>query len=398
MVDLLIVLSCVGAMLAFISVGNANRAVAEKTNGDLTIGTIQQRVGELERELGDLRIRLSTEQANVRVFRDAFEPFLGGDSTISPGAIDEILKNYREFEQSVSGIPDLKAKVQKAEDSARASIEDAKRLAEEVASTSKRADVLAEELRAARQAAKNSGDVAEERAKDAQEAAAREAAAAQRAENAASVAREAQAAVSGMKDEQRNAGAIRQELLGIRGSMTNTVFVIDRSLSMERGGRWEAAKLTIKTWIDHLPVARSSMILFGSDVKVLPATSDSPVGRAWDSVELPELTPQVRISLLDELSALSPAGQTRTATALRRAMEFTDIDCIILFTDGTPDTSSEGPAGDPRQEVIDLVASWRSSHPNARVHTVGIGDYFNPSMRDFLHGVARAGNGAFIGR
>jgi hypothetical protein len=79
-------------------------------------------------------------------------------------------------------------------------------------------------------------------------------------------------------------------------------------------------------------------------------------------------------------------------------MEFTDIDCIILFTDGTPDTSSEGPAGDPRQEVIDLVASWRSSHPNARVHTVGIGDYFNPSMRDFLHGVARAGNGAFIGR
>jgi hypothetical protein len=397
MVDLLIVLCCVGAALAFISIGNANRATAEKSRGDLTIGTLQERVAELERQSGDLRIRLDAEQESARAFRAVFERSLG-DSTIDPGAIDEVLKNYQRFEEASQRVTELEAAARQSEDRARAAVDDVNKLAAEIATASRRADALDEELRAARLAAKSAGDTAEARAKDALESAAREALAALRAKDADSAAREAQAAVNGMKDELRNTGEIRRELLGIPGRVTNTVFVIDRSSSMDRGGRWEDAKRTIAAWIKYLPVAKASMVVFGSDVKVLPAASDSTTGRAWGSAELPELTPQMRENLVGEMSALAPAGQTRTATALRRAMEFAEVDCIIVFTDGTPDASGDGPAGDPRQEVIDLVATWRASHPNARVHTVGIGDYFNAPMRDFLLGVARAGNGAFIGR
>jgi Mg-chelatase subunit ChlD len=285
-----------------------------------------------------------------------------------------------------------------SEDRARTATEDAKRLSTKLEELTKRADGMAGQLQVADQAVRalrTDANALEEKARLSAESAEF---AARQAKSSDTAAREAQAAMDGLKAELQSTGEIRRELLGIPGRVTNTVFVIDRSESMQLGDRWEDAKRTIAAWIRYLPVARASMVVFGSDMRVLPMTSDSKAGRALDSAELPELTQPTRDRLVEEMSALAPAGQTRTAEALRRAMEFADVDCIILFTDGTPDASGDGPTSNPRQEVIDLVASWKASHPNSRVHTVGIGDYFKAPMRDFLLGVARAGDGAFIGR
>ena len=79
-------------------------------------------------------------------------------------------------------------------------------------------------------------------------------------------------------------------------------------------------------------------------------------------------------------------------------MEFADVDAIVLFTDGAPDATGERAGVDSQKEILALAKSWKSSHPSARIHTVGIGDYFNPKMRDFLLGLANETGGAFIGR
>jgi hypothetical protein len=80
-------------------------------------------------------------------------------------------------------------------------------------------------------------------------------------------------------------------------------------------------------------------------------------------------------------------------------MQFRDLSAIVLFTDGAPDPAGGARStGDPREQVFALVDAWKAAHPNARIHTVGIGDYFNSSMRDFLLGVASRSGGAFIGR
>ncbi len=397
MVDLLIVLCCIGAALALVSIGDARKSLAEQAKGDLKIATLQERVADLEKESGDLRVRLDEESERSRSFRVVLEDSLG-DSTIDPSSLDEIIRNHRRFEDAERKVAELSSAVAEAVERERSAVEQRDGLDEKLRELDARSKSVQEELKQVRRestAATEQLSKAEDRAREADERANSERT---RASTADESLRQTQGELSAAKFEIQSSGEIRQELLGIPGRVTNTVFVIDRSESMDRARGWEAAKSTVASWIKHLPVSRASMVVFGSDVKVIPEALDSATGRVPDSVPLPELDPQLRETMLRELSALSPTGQTRTAAALRRAMEFSDVNAIIVFTDGEPDDSDGGQAGDPRQRVIDMVAAWRASHPNGRVHIVGISDYFRPPMRDFLLGVARAGDGAFIGR
>lgn len=187
-----------------------------------------------------------------------------------------------------------------------------------------------------------------------------------------------------------------KDVLNLSGELRHVVFVVDRSQSMARGGRWEDALSTVDRYIRYLPVSRTALVVFGSDVRTIPSNLNQIRNQQWESVELPEVTRESRDALLAELASLTPAGETRTRQALWRAMEFKEVDAIFLFTDGMPDAADGGI--DPRESVLQLVRDWKVKNPKACIHTVGIGDYFNPAMRDFLLGVAKSTGGTFFGR
>ncbi len=188
-----------------------------------------------------------------------------------------------------------------------------------------------------------------------------------------------------MEEVQRG---INQQLLGITGSLENVVFVIDRSQSMSKDGRWDDAKRTIRAWIEYLPVARAAMVVFGSNVTAIP-----------DSTALVPIEGALRREFASQLDQIDPAGSTLTLKAMQRAMRFEALDAIILFTDGNPERASgDRSSADQMEAIYRLVDDYHASNPATRVHTVGIGDYFNPRMSEFLVSLAQRTGGTFIGR
>lgn len=188
--------------------------------------------------------------------------------------------------------------------------------------------------------------------------------------------------------------AIRQSLIGLSGKIGRVVFVVDRSDSMNDGGRWEDAKRTVANWISHLPVEAAALVVFSGDADLIPlALNDAEEGK----LELPRMTSALREEMLRELDGLSPIGITLTGKAMRQATRFQDADAIILFTDGSPEKLKDA-LRDPIAEVYEAIDAWRDGAPDRRVHSVGIGNYFNKRMSEFLLGVAERGGGVFIGR
>jgi hypothetical protein len=204
-------------------------------------------------------------------------------------------------------------------------------------------------------------------------------------------------ALAAAEQELARGGDVKKQLLGLPGELRRVVFVVDRSQSMLEGGRWEDAKRTIAAWIEHLSVESVGLVVFGGTVNVVPERMTPPEDAAYDSVELAEVTDELRAEMVREMNSLDPQGLTPTARALRTSMKFRDLDAIVLFTDGAPEPLP-GAVRDPESEVFEIVETWREKHPDAHVHVVGIGSYFERRMRDFLLGVAQRGGGAFIGR
>lgn len=204
-------------------------------------------------------------------------------------------------------------------------------------------------------------------------------------------------AVVAYEQEAKVQKQIRQELLGIPGKLARVVMVVDRSQSMSKGSRWEDAKRTVTGWIEHLPVEAAALVVFGADVQVVPARFQPEKDAVYNTVEVPDINPEIRAEMVEALGALAPAGLTPTAKALRQAMKFRNVDAIILFTDGPPEQTA-GSVLDPTTEVYELVETWCRDNPNSCVHAVGISDYFKPKMGEFLLEVAKRGRGAFIGR
>jgi hypothetical protein len=105
------------------------------------------------------------------------------------------------------------------------------------------------------------------------------------------------------------------------------------------------------------------------------------------------------------LDGLEPEGFTDTLAALQTAYRYTNVDTIILFTDGKPERA---PRNGSRQESIggrgskemikDIHLLCTNRVQIIPVNTVGLGDYFSPDLAGFLRQVANETKGTFIGR
>jgi|GEM_PF-2290474 len=188
-------------------------------------------------------------------------------------------------------------------------------------------------------------------------------------------------------------GSIRQELLGLKGSLRKVVFVLDRSSSMhDDPARWKEAKELVLSWIKYLPVQEVLVILFDSEVRTLPND-----GRWVDLTRDSD-----RESLINEISLASAAsGSTNTLAAIEQAFRCEGANAIVLFTDGKPDTSA-APSMNGALAVDAILACVKSQGSiqsgATRLHTVGVGNYFEAGAGKFLLDLANAGRGSFIGR
>jgi hypothetical protein len=339
MVDLLVVITCIGLIVIALTISSALASRKSLQLADQAIGSLKADKARLEQQVGDWTVSANTAEQKYRA----------------------LLASLPKDDQS----PAI-AMAQAAE---------ALKSAEAAAASAKSALASSEQGRMSAEAAV--------------------AAAEARAKNAEADAEQARRQAKASAEASKESGDIRQELLGIPGELHNTVFVIDRSSSMLKEGRWEDTKKTIQTWVKYLPVQRAALVLFGDGIRVIPTSLGAEGPLKPDGRELPMVTEELRQVMQQELENMGPSGGTPTYAALRRAMDFKDLDAIILFTDGDPDATAAG--ADPFEEVVQLVRDWHASHPAGRVHVVGIGDYFKQTSRNFLRGVAAAGAGAFIG-
>jgi hypothetical protein len=183
--------------------------------------------------------------------------------------------------------------------------------------------------------------------------------------------------------------ALNQQLVGLKGDLRRVVFVVDRSGSMNRGGRWEFARDVIQTWLQRLPIESCALVTFNEEVTAFPADGTflemiGPGGR------------ENRASLVAQLKLLEPGGHTNTLIALQKAYEYPDVTSIILFTDGFPD-----PIGSERfdRDVAEQIYALCEMHgQNVPVNTIGLGDYFNRQFGEFLRRIPQETGGTFLGR
>ncbi len=347
MVDLLVVLTCIGLFLIVSSFVTATRSQQQVRVGEQTVKNLEEDKARLTREVGEWTVVAREAERKSRALQEIVDS-LAGKGSNAEDLIRKLAQALDDAKKAQSRVEDLQRALDKVQQQASAASEQ-------------------------RDEAKNRAEAAQNELKAAREK------------------------VAEASKSEHESGRLRQELLGIPGELGNVLFVIDRSESMSRGGRWPDAKRTIQNWIRFLPVRRAAIVLFGADVQFIPEVLGSANGPLMpDTREIPLIDQAVRDAMRVEMDSIEPGGRTPTYAALRRAMDFKDIDAIILFTDGNPDPTTIG--ADPIEEVKQLIRAWKVDHSKARVHSVGIGEYFNESMRKFLHGVAEEGGGAFIGR
>lgn len=182
--------------------------------------------------------------------------------------------------------------------------------------------------------------------------------------------------------------AVNQDL-GVKGNLQSVVFVIDRSGSMNRGRRWEAAQGVIKAWLEYLPIKHAALVAFNDRVSTFP--NDQTF---WDMTGAS--AQQNRAKLLALFDRLSPQGNTNTLAALRSAYAYPGVDAIFLFSDGEPD--SGGNVFDHRM-AKQVHALCRQHGKAVPINTVGLGNYLgNRNLGWFLESVARETGGTFLGR
>jgi len=338
MVDLLVVIVCIGLLFIAFTLDRSSGSARNSANEDQTIGDLEARLARVTKELGDWTVTARDWERKYRELLNSIpKPVDGSDVNTQ---LVEALANAQSEAQN------LKQKLDEASKSI------AEKTAELEHQTAEHDKVL-EELEQARVQIK-------------------------------------------MYQLGIEAGKMAQELVGISGALDNVIFVVDRSSSMSDGDRWQDAKTTVLAWVRYLPVKRAAVVLFGSNIQIIPPMGATSGPLRPNSLEIPMVDEGLRTMMRGQLEAIEPEGATPTYRAIQRAMDFKDIDAIILFTDGRPDPTRVG--ADPLKEVEQLLLDWRGQHPNSRVHVVAQGEYFTQGMKEFLFGVARAGGGNFIGR
>lgn len=185
-------------------------------------------------------------------------------------------------------------------------------------------------------------------------------------------------------------GKIRQELLGIKGDRKRVLFLYDRSGSMKE--REENTKQIVDTWLTWLNVGECAFIAFNDNVKYYPEQ-----GKTMPM--LGEVGKTNRTALKTWLTDNGPEGLTNTLGAFTAAYDnYTDIDMIVLFTDGAPRTVKTPKKADMDLEMRDDVLK-RCKQEGIPVNTVGLGNYYgNKDLATFLIDLAKVTEGSFTGR
>ncbi|MDI9403866.1 MAG: VWA domain-containing protein [Limnohabitans sp.] len=406
MTDLMMLLFAVGILLAGGFALRASTSSAERVRLDHQLGIAQDELDRSRNQLQEWQLRSKDLEARIQRFDD-----LIGGAGMNPEDIQSSIESLRNELAIARG----KVEASHNEILQRAAEVDAMRrgltavagingklsatLQKERRNASKLQDQISGEggLEELRRKLDQMSREREQREKERESEAVEKQRLASDIESMETKATELETALEGYEREVKAQKQIRQELLGIPGRLARVVMVVDRSQSMSEGDRWDDAKRTVTGWIEHLPVEAAALVVFGADVKVVPERFQPAKTAPVNSVDVPSIDAEIRVEMVEALGELSPAGLTPTAKALRQAMKFRDVDAIILFTDGAPEPDA-GSVMDATSEVFDLVESWCRDNPNACVHTVGIGNYFERRMRDFLLGVAKRGRGTFIGR
>lgn len=192
---------------------------------------------------------------------------------------------------------------------------------------------------------------------------------------------------------------IRQEIIGIEAKHLGRVAILlDTSSSMSESTAWKDARRLVQVWLTHLPIEECVLISFNSKVQVYPKSGYLRIRRADKSV-----LEENRRELLRQVNDAALNTFTDTLRALETAYTFRDVEMILLFTDGKPQTATA------RYETLaPRIYNLVKEHGSIPINAIGLGDYEKLESDDrkagknlqihFLKEVARLSGGNFIAR
>jgi len=187
---------------------------------------------------------------------------------------------------------------------------------------------------------------------------------------------------------------VEPELLGLKGKLDRVVFVFDRSLSMQvNTGRWEHACNILITWLKCLKMKECCVIIFSDGIDVYP--EDVYPNKYFLAMERPEDRADNIMSFQKWLKSKPPEGLTNTYKALEKALSYSGVDSIVLFSDGIP--QAENRSKDVDEDLVEKIYGLCGSK-KVPINTVGLGDYFQQDCGRFLMNLAEMTGGSFLGR
>lgn len=201
--------------------------------------------------------------------------------------------------------------------------------------------------------------------------------------------------------EQQQLKALIDGAIGLNGPMKHVVFVFDTSESLGVGDgaeeRFAAYKELLKAWVRTLPMDSFSIVRYST-------AYETPT--EWGDTLVPADEAH-RLAACEFIDGFIPKGRTRTHDALKYASELSDVDTVILFSDGEPtdENGNTDPDNGDNQpgplitEVLDYFRN-RKSNDDAEIviNCVAMGNYLNQRYGQFLRNLAQENEGIFIGR
>jgi len=211
---------------------------------------------------------------------------------------------------------------------------------------------------------------------------------------------------------------INNKLVGLGGKLENVVFMVDVSRSMQSGkdpngvvlNNWVPIVEVIERWVNGLNVTSAALIVFGDSAEVkVPMQSLSEGGRE---------------RILEVLKQIDPnAEATNFLAAFEEAYRISNVDTIIVFSDGLPSVDINGnrifvagrnPGEDEDAynarfavEVTDNVnrvlavhrriSEMAREHPSVAVNVIGLGaGVYNEKTGNLLNDLALKNGGVFL--
>lgn len=189
---------------------------------------------------------------------------------------------------------------------------------------------------------------------------------------------------------------VRQELLNLQGDLSQAIFLIDISGSMDTaaaspmdrpnwggdGRPWTYVQNQVDSWLANLPVSEFRVICFNHETREYPAKT------IWGRGAV------ARQSAVEFLRHQEPRGPTFTERAFQRAFACQPTS-ILFFTDGAP-TDENGALDLAQQERI-LRMMEQPLAQGVPINVVALNNYFDPQLAGFLHSIAARSGGSFIG-